>query len=336
MTKTIFFIGALLILFSCNTNDSVTIQEEDKNTNIANIVKPKGLYSNSLGDGSALNNPEARGALIRVKWSDLEPQPGVFDFSGIDNQVAVVNAANKAWSLGLIGGSSSPAWLIDELGAGSFEILFRGNPVTIPKIWDTIVNQRLQILAEALADRYNNDNSLTLVYIPQMTSNGIEGHFNGVPDDVLTGAGFTADLWVEAVKETARIFANAFTNKAIAVELHEILQDVSIPERIMNDLWNDASLEQRVGVAVWWLSGKSSYQPGLVNALIEFPGDIYGQVIGRSDQPDRFENQDYTTVFTQAKTMGMRYIEPWEYEFINDTFPAEMNDFNNYVDTVYD
>lgn len=336
MTKFPYLICALLFLFACNDDDTITVQEQDENTDISNITKPKGLYSSSLGSGNSMNNPEARGSLVRVKWSELEPQQGVFDFSKIDSQVEIIKAADKEWSLGLIGGSSSPNWLIEEVGADSFEILFRNEPVIIPKIWDAIVNEKLSILAQALANEYNNDTSLTLVYIPQMTSNGIEGHFNGVQSDVLLNAGFTPDLWVESVKETARIFANAFTNKAIAVELHEILQDVSIPERIMNDLWNDSSLEQRVGAAVWWLSGKTSFQTNLVNALTEFPGDIYAQVIGRSNQIDRFENDDYTTIFVQAKLIGIRYIEPWEYEFVNNTFPIEMKDFNDYVDSLYD
>jgi len=337
MNKTLYLIYIVLVLLSCNNEDSIVVnQEENEEINISNITKPKGLYSSSLGGGNSMNNSEARGSLIRVKWSELEPQQGVFDFSKIDSQVEIVKAAGKEWSLGLIGGSSSPSWLIDEVGADSFEILFRNEPVIIPKIWDVIVNQRLATLAEALANKYNNDSTLTLVYIPQMTSNGLEGHFNGVQSDVLLAAGFTPDLWVESVKETARIFATTFTNKAIAVELHEILQDVSIPERIMNDLWNDPSLEQRVGAAMWWLSGKTSFQTNLVNALTLFPGDIYAQVIGRSDQTDRFENDDYTTVFEQAKAIGIRYIEPWEYEFVNDTFPVEMKDFNDYVDVLYE
>jgi len=30
---------------------------------------------------------------------------------------------------------------------------------------------------------------------------------------------------------------------------------------------------------MWWISGRTTYQPNLVNALMEFPGDIYGQII---------------------------------------------------------
>ena len=74
-----------------------------------------------------------------------------------------------------------------------------------------------------------------------MTANGIEGHFNGVTTDELLDAGLTSDNWVNGVKETAMIFADAFTKKAIAVEVHDIMKDTSIPNRIITDLWNEPS-----------------------------------------------------------------------------------------------
>jgi len=175
-----------------------------------------------------------------------------------------------------------------------------------------------------------------------------------------------------------------------------------VPETIIYDLWNDPTLEYRVGAGMWWISGKTSYQPDLVAVLSDFPGDIYGQVIGKSGegpwkpntsyrrrdirmpdpqlltnafryevivagesgdtQPDwpttngatvedgtvvwkcrssRFEGGDYTSVFAQAKEIGMRYIEPWEWEFkygdnsANGVWNAALTDFNNWADSVY-
>ncbi|WP_218157812.1 hypothetical protein [Lutibacter maritimus] len=43
--------------------------------------------------------------------------------------------------------------------------------------------------------------------------------------------------------------------KAIAVQVHDIMKDTSIPNRIMTDLWNEPSLSHRVGVTMWWISG---------------------------------------------------------------------------------
>ncbi len=325
----------ILFLFSCNSDDNNSIPENSNN--IADITKPKGLYTSSFGNETALDNDQVNGSLIRVKWSEIEPNKGIYDFSGIEQFREIIKERNLKWSLGILAGGDSPLWLTESIGADYFEINGINNTVKrIPEIWDTRVNERLTLLAEALSDEYNEDEDLVLVYVPQMTANGIEGHFNGVTTDELLDAGLTADNWVNGVKETAMIFADAFTKKAIAVEVHNIMEDTSIPNRIMTDLWNEPSLNQRVGAAMWWISGKNIYQPNLVNALIDFPGDIYSQAIGRSDQPSRFENNDYTTIFEQAQTIGIRYMELWEYEFVNNTFPKEFESFNDYANTNFE
>ncbi len=325
----------ILFLFSCNSDDNNSIPENSNN--IAGITKPKGLYTSSFGNETALDNDQVNGSLIRVKWSEIEPNKGIYDFSGIEQFREIIKERNLKWSLGILAGGDSPLWLTESIGADYFEINGINNTVKrIPKIWDTRVNERLTLLAEALSNEYNEDEDLVLVYVPQMTANGIEGHFNGVTTDELLDAGLTVENWVNGVKETARIFANAFTKKAIAVEVHDIMEDTSIPNRIMTDLWNEPSLNHRVGAAMWWISGKNIYQPNLVNALIDFPGDIYSQAIGRSDQPSRFENNDYTTIFEQAQTIGIRYMELWEYEFVNNTFPKEFESFNDYANTNFE
>jgi hypothetical protein len=73
----------------------------------------------------------------------------------------------------------------------------------------------------------------------------------------------------------------------------------------------------------------------LIRAIEAFSGDVYGQVIGRSDQPDRFQDGDYATVFEQAKKLGMRYIEPWNYEFEHHTHDDLFAAFNRYCEQLY-
>lgn len=321
-----------IILISCSSDHNTTLSFN----NTKSITKPKGIYTSSFGNSSALNHNEVNGALIRVRWSDIETNEGVYDFSLISQSVATIKSKNLKWSLGIIAGSDSPDWLTNSFGADFFEITYRSKSRKIPKIWDPKVNEKLTDLASALADEFGNDEDLLLIYVPQMTTNGIEGHFNGITSNELISFGFTAENWINSVKKTAKIFANAFPNKAIAVEVHDIMNDTSIPSKIMTDLWDDDTLNQRVGVGMWWISGKTSYQQNLINVLTNFPGDIYAQVIGKSDQTDRFENNDYTTVFSQAEQIGIRYLELWEYEFINNTFPQEFEKFNNYANTNFE
>ena len=294
------------------------------------IDKPTGIYSSSVSKGEALSNDHALGALIRVKWNQLEPSPGEYDWSLIEEQINNIDnfSERKFWSLAIIAGKESPEWLYYE--ADFFMVNSMQGEIAIPKFWDPQVQVRLQELALALADQYGDDPRLSLVYLPQMTSNGVEGHFNGVPFSTLEAAGLNPENWIDAVTTAATAFSLALPNKAIAVEVHTVLDQSFIAETIINQLWNDPDLEQRVGAAIWWLSGKQSYQGELLDILRDFPGDIYAQVIGRSDQLDRFQNSDYATVFTQAKELGIRYIEPWEKELTQHTHDPLLADFNQW------
>lgn len=279
------------------------------------VQKPAGLFSSAPAD-TIYTHPQLRGVLVRASWSSIEPSPGVFDFSALSRQIAAVKSHGKDWSLAIgAGGPGSPAWLMDTLGAKHITYLFRGNPMRLPLFWDEVVQQRMGQMVQRLAKEYGQEAGLKLVYVSQMTSNGIEGHLQGVNMSTFASAGYTDDKWVGAAKQVAGAFAQAFGDKAIAFEVHEVNGGASVPSRIMNDLWSDLKLGQRVGAAAWWVSGKVTYQSDLIKALTEYPGDKYGQLIGRSDETTRFEGGDYRTAFTQAKSMGLRYIEPWPYEF---------------------
>jgi surface protein len=312
--------------------------------NAYGVEKPRGTFSASGGSGDAIyTNPNIRGVLVRASWSDVETAPGVFNFSRLNSGIAKAKANGVHWSLAVAGGNMAPDWLIDTLGAPSIDTIFRGvSGYRLPLFWNTIVQTRLQILADRLAEEYGDDQDLKLVYVTQMTANGIEGHLQGVDMPTFVAAGYTDAKWITAAKQSAVYFAEAFPNKPIAFEVHEVNNTVTVPAQIINDLWNDPALEQRVGAAMWWISGKTSYMPDLVQVLIDYPGDIYGQIIGSSDQTYRFEGDDYTTVFTQAKQIGMRYIEPWEQEFklVADSgfapaWDTLLADFNTWADGAF-
>ncbi|MBV6501851.1 MAG: hypothetical protein CJBNEKGG_04381 [Prosthecobacter sp.] len=386
------------------------------------VEKPLGTFSSSGATMTSIySNANLRGVLVRASWSQIEPTPGTFSFTAIDNQVAGITSRGKSWSLAVLGGGvGCPAWLTDPaasggLGAPYVDYAFRGAPgYRLPLFWDATVQTRLTLLANALAARYNTDASLKLVYITQMTANGVEGHLQGVTMSTLIAAGNDQDgdsdvdaadfalHWIAASKAASRSFALAFTNKPLAFEVHDVNGSSTIPETIINDLWNDASLNHRVGAAMWWISGKTTYQTQLINVLSAYPGDIYGQVIGKSGEgawaagtpyaagamrmpvnppaaqryryeattagtsggtepvwpttinatvtdgsvvwtcrDSQFGNGDFTTVFSQAKAVGMRYIEPWEWEFNNTTSSANgewntaMQDFNAWADATF-
>ncbi|MCM2369088.1 hypothetical protein [Aporhodopirellula aestuarii] len=318
------------------------------------IDKPTGTYASKITP-AAVQNKHMQGGLVRVTWSEIEHTPGRFDFTPIEQQVRLLKPGMN-WTLAIHGGwtstqapdtsarawrrprSLSPEWLVSDLDVETFAMNFRGNPVQMPKYWDPLVQKRLKEMLRAVGNRYRSDQRLKLIYVPQMTSNGTEGHFNGVPSQTLLhAAGINprdrnaeekfGDLWLKASTEATQSVLQAFPQKAVAFEVHELFGSTEIPNRLINE-FEKPQYENRVGIGMWWISGKSSYQGNLISLLKNYEGDLYGQVIGRSDQRDRFQNRDYNTVFKQAEELGMRYIEPWNYEFENHTCDEALQEFN--------
>lgn len=298
------------------------------------IEKPRGCYAGTNGTGpNVLSHSEARGVLLIEKWSVLEPTPGTFDFSELDASIEMVTDAGLPYALAVsVGAFGYPEWLLSELGAAYHTFSYQGQEWNLPLWWDTTVSSRLQALISALGEHYAADTNLSHIYVSQMTTNGIEGHLNGVNMAAFASAGYTEERWIAAATSTTYQFADAFPDKPIVFEIHEIDQDTIVPAAIINELYADPDLCERVGLALWWLSGKTSYQTDLLTFIEHFPGDKYAQVIGRSDQLHRFQDSTYATVFEQAKQLGVRYMEPWPFEFSNHTHDDLLLDFNQWAD----
>jgi hypothetical protein len=334
--KTLLLIPMALLMFIAACKKTKIEDGGVTTTPATTIIKPKGIFSSAGSTSSTvLNHTETRGALIRAFWKDIEPTEGNFNFSTIDNQINAVKNKGKKYSLGILaGGIGSPDWLITQKGAPYFNYTFRGSPYKLPLIWDNTVLSYLGKLADKLAEKYNNDSSLVLVYITQMTANGIEGHLNGFNLAAFTTAGYSEAKWIDASLINAKKFAAVFTKKALAFEVHDLFNSTTPASTIINTLWNDAALEKRVGAAMWWISGNYTYQPNLITVLKNFPGDIYCQVIDRSDNTSSFPGNDYTAVFEQAKQIKARYIEPWDVEFNSTNWNSVFQNFNQYADTL--
>lgn len=295
-------------------------------------LSPTGLFL-SAPDPEALAHPQARGTLIRVRWEEIESERGKYDFQALDRQLARIAGAKKLWALGVVAGQHAPDYLQNDPQIPKLSFNFRGErQVTVPVQWNGEVQARLKALAAAISAKYGSDPKLALVYVPQMTANGIEGHFNGCPESTLKEAGFTEDGWVKGVTTTARDFANAFKGKALAVEVHEVLRSSTPAKRILDEVYRDPAMGKRVGAAIWWLSGRESYQSSLLKVIEEFPGAKYGQMIASSDRTDQFGEGGLPSALAQAKKLGLQYIEPWEKEFKQHQFDSEFDDYTQWAD----
>lgn len=298
------------------------------------IVKPTGCFAGTNGTNpSVLSHSEIRGVLVAEKWSNIEQSPGVYNFNSLNNRINAVKGAGLKYSLAIPAGAfGSPNWLIDSLSVAYHSFQYQSQTWKLPLWWDTVCYQKLTELITEIGNQYASDTMLSHVYVSQMTVNGVEGHLNGIDISAFYADGFTNQKWIAAAKSTTYEFAKAFPEKPIVFEVHEIDSDTLIPATIIKDLSSDPGLCGRVGLGMWWISGKSTYQSDLIDFIHKYQGDKYAQVIGRSDQPERFKDSLYSTIFTQAKALNIRYIEPWPYEFQFHTNDSLIHDFNIWAD----
>lgn len=304
---------------------------------VAVVAKPRGIFTAQALPGSsdkALDRADCRGALVRISWDDIEPQCDSFDWALLDSYVAAVTDKGKQFSLAILGGPrGTPAWLINA-AEDRYQINFRGVQYVTAAGWDAYYLQRLATMAKALADRYAGNPLLRLVYVTQATANGVEGHFNGTSTATLAAQGFTADKWVACSKAAAWSFARAFPQHAVAFEVHDVLDTHTIPAQIVTELHAESG--GQIGAAMWWIRGDTDYQPELIDFLRGFSGDIYAQCIGKSNDTGRFATAyEYLAIIDQAKALGVRYLEPWPYEFTGGFFSAEFSEFNDWADATF-
>lgn len=292
------------------------------------VIKPTGIFSTYSKESSVLSNKYVNGFLITIKWNQLEKKEGEYDFSIIDSKVKNIKKHNKFWSLAVLAGPHSPKYL--KRRAEFFLYNSSKGAKIIPKYWDGDVQESIRRLMVVLARRYNNDSSLKLVYVPQMSANGIEAHFKAIkePYKELYDIGFTKKRWIEATVEATINTAKSFYNKAIAIEVREIVGDSEPTEKILRILYNDERVGKRVGAAIWWLSDKTDYQKSIFNLLTTYEGDIYAHISGRSDQDWKFGYKGYHYLFWQAREIGARYLEVNHYELKNKTSDNHLRNFN--------
>jgi uncharacterized protein DUF4832 len=118
-------------------------------------------------------------AYYRYYWKNLEPSPGVFNFAGIDYNLAQARAAGQTFSMRVMpfgDQTNSPLWLKAE-GANGFTFSWGG---TAPQTWaadpsDPVVESAYFALLQALGKRYDGQPGFGPIDIGSIGAWG-EGH----------------------------------------------------------------------------------------------------------------------------------------------------------------
>ncbi|MBQ0782455.1 MAG: beta-galactosidase, partial [Thalassolituus oleivorans] len=151
----------------------------------AAVNRPSGIFisGGQYQEEPLLAKPFVDGALIRVRWHELEPSEGQFDWSYLDSEIAKVTKLGKVYTLAVVGGPSTPSWVFAKGAQGySFTLnnpyASKARPVDnkLPLPWDAIYLKAWHRLIAELGKRYSSDPNLLLVHITLSSQNGFEMH----------------------------------------------------------------------------------------------------------------------------------------------------------------
>ena len=124
----------------------------------------------------AASSPGLTGTVVDVSWSQLEPSPGIFDFSTLDADLASVSAYNSAHSGATLGvklrvwaANDAPEWA-KTLDGTPISTDVSNQPATVGQWWKPDYREAWRALQSALAQRYDDNPLLNEVVVASCAS----------------------------------------------------------------------------------------------------------------------------------------------------------------------
>ena len=189
-------------------------------------TRPAGLVS--VNPSSAVNMA-SRGAdsyVLKVPWASINPAPGVYDWTLIDNALD----AYGPWrmTLRIQAGDTAPGWLKDA--SGGFIRLYnvsRDIEVDCARWWTPVAMDAWQAMIEAAGARYDTHPSVALVSadLPMVVYSEpfiLGGHHPSA--QALFAAGLNLQTQTHVIKRCVSDTCRAFPTTRVELAIHKKLQ----------------------------------------------------------------------------------------------------------------
>jgi hypothetical protein len=184
-------------------------------------------------DGQNSTHPLVDAVVMGVRWRDVEPAPGKFDFRRVQTAVDTWKRARKGVVLNLIlygqgvDDLQTPPWVYQ---AGTEAISFpgggraKGQSIRIPKVWDpSFLRERLDPLVAAFARQFNGQSGVWYA----MVGLGHNGNLVAQPAktalNVLEREGWTPEVWRGYCQDATEVYRKHFTRTPLIVKANHML-----------------------------------------------------------------------------------------------------------------
>lgn len=189
--------------------------------------EPRGYYVLQSGRTDApipndlLENPHLEGFVLRRMWAQVNPEPGQYEWSYLDREIARAKQHGKKLQLIVFSGAATPGWVY-EAGAKSLSFTdFRKAviPLRMPTPWDEIMLQKYETFVSTFGDRYNREAAVTLVHAGGPTRFSVEFH---LPREVSELPDYTPQKLISAWERCIKTYARAFPDKNISLNASQV------------------------------------------------------------------------------------------------------------------
>jgi len=187
------------------------------------MSQPRGVY-NLIASGGKINaktltDPNVDGISIRDSWANVNPGPGMFNWSYLDSVVAIAKQANKKVLIRISDGSINiPYWVMKKVKTTfTFDDPGSGNKVTIPVFWDPFYLQMKGELIAAFGKHYANHPLVTIASVGIANSNSDDWAIPHTPTDLANWAkvGYTSQKLIDACTTIINAMMTAFTTQVM-------------------------------------------------------------------------------------------------------------------------
>ncbi|MEP2652228.1 MAG: beta-galactosidase [Paraglaciecola sp.] len=342
------FVFTITMLLSCSGTAKHTISQNRVTDNSVQVaVKPSGIF---VGSGPTVSDDilsleHVTGNLIRVGWNEVQPSSGEYDFSKLDALIDQAQRLNKKVTLSILNGPRAPQWLYAK-GAKAFKYEFknrhseRGNrQEVIPLPWDPVYLKYWQQLIVALGQKYQANNTISLIHITHSSKNGFEMH---LPEERIAGKletpyngpwkdmGYQETQYIDSLKSIVDTYMTAFPNHFLDLEIHPVLGSLKPATDVFHFAFDKYG--SRFGLfAAWWSGKKQRWNTAMYGILSDACVKSFCsvQIIGnQTRQPNRLFEGDLIKTMQQAQSLGVNYFEVWDIDLRNDSLRPKLVNFN--------
>lgn len=165
------------------------------------------------------------GGVVKVGWSTVNPEPGVFDWSAVD---AILDAhPGCEFTLRIQAGGTTPGWVKTATGCLTLRNAARSLTVETAKWWQPAARDAWQAMIQAAGARYGADPRIVMVSadLPMVVYS--EPYILGgdkASGVALYRAGLTQAVQVDTIAWCVDVTAEAFPTTLVELAIHSDLQ----------------------------------------------------------------------------------------------------------------